>query len=87
MMPIKGTKARVKPGQCVCGPETGCRGQDKASQACAEFGKMMDIAIGKELQGDLKERAENLMVSQTAQIPRLVSVYGFIVADRHRLSI
>lgn len=87
MMPIKGTKARVKPGQCVCGPETGCRGKDKGSQACAEFGKMMDIAIGKELQGDLKERAENLMVSQTTQISRLVSVYGFVVANRHRLSI
>lgn len=63
MMPIKGTKARVKPGQCVCGPNNGCQGKDVGSEECVEYGRKVDEQIGRELEQDLKERAENLMVS------------------------
>jgi para-aminobenzoate synthetase len=61
MMPIKGTLARVKPGQCVCTPETGCRGLDKGSEACDEAGKREDARRADWLRNDKKERAENLM--------------------------
>ena len=63
MMPIKGTKARVKPGQCVCSANTGCGGKQPGNEACVEEGKKEDDKRAKELQADLKERAENLMVS------------------------
>lgn len=67
MMPIKGTRARVKPGQCVCGPDTGCKRQDIGGPACVEEGKREDERRGNDLQADLKERAENLMVNFGAQ--------------------
>lgn len=62
MMPIKGTRARVKPGQCVCpdGPHTG--GSEAQKRACEEEASRRDQLIGEELQNDPKERAENLMV-------------------------
>jgi para-aminobenzoate synthetase len=60
MMPIKGTRARVKPGTCIC-QETGreCEGGEK----CEEVAKGEDARRGEELRLDPKERAENLMVS------------------------
>lgn len=63
MMPIKGTLARVKAGQCVCTPETGCRGLDKGSELCDEEGRREDARRAEWLRNDKKERAENLMVS------------------------
>ena len=63
MMPIKGTKARVKPGQCVCVPGKGCEGKKPGSEDCLAEGRRVDIERGQQLQADLKERAENLMVS------------------------
>jgi len=63
MMPIKGTMARVKPGQCVCTPETGCRGQNKGSEECNRAGREEDARRADWLRNDKKERAENLMVS------------------------
>lgn len=62
MMPIKGTRARVKPGQCVC-PE-GPHSRDTVAQkrACEEEAVRRDQLFGEELQNDPKERAENLMV-------------------------
>jgi para-aminobenzoate synthetase len=62
MMPIKGTMARVKPGQCVCTPETGCGGQNKGSEECNEAGREEDARRADWLRNDKKERAENLMV-------------------------
>jgi para-aminobenzoate synthetase len=66
MMPIKGTRARVKPGHCVCTPETGCRGVDEGGEACVEEANREDEKRGRELQSDPKERAENLMVNDAA---------------------
>lgn len=63
MMPIKGTKARVKPGQCVCVPGKGCEGKQPGSEECLIEGRRVDVERGQQLQADLKERAENLMVS------------------------
>jgi para-aminobenzoate synthetase len=63
MMPIKGTMARVKPGQCVCTPTTGCRGLDKGGEECTIEGKKEDTRRADWLRNDKKERAENLMVS------------------------
>ena len=63
MMPIKGTRARPKVGQCICALGTGCEGLDKWSERCQEEWRRIDGRIGQELQDDLKERAENLMVS------------------------
>lgn len=62
MMPIKGTLARVKPGQCVCTSETGCQGLDKGSAICNEEGRREDARRAEWLRNDRKERAENLMV-------------------------
>ncbi|ORY26958.1 ADC synthase [Naematelia encephala] len=62
MMPIKGTKARVKPGQCVCAAGRGCGGQDAGSVRCLKEAVLEDKRRGQELQDDLKERAENLMI-------------------------
>ena len=67
MMPIKGTLARVKPGQCVCTPETGCRGLDQGSEACDEAGRVEDARRADWLRNDKKERAENLMVSYSTR--------------------
>lgn len=63
MMPIKGTRARVKPGQCVCDPNRGCGGLKPGSEVCIREAKEVDWRIGEELRNDKKERAENLMVS------------------------
>lgn len=63
MMPIKGTLARVKPGQCVCPPDRGCRGLDKGSAECDAEGREEDARRADWLRNDKKERAENLMVS------------------------
>jgi para-aminobenzoate synthetase len=63
MMPIKGTMARVKAGQCVCTPTTGCKGLDKGGEECSEEGKREDTRRAEWLRNDKKERAENLMVS------------------------
>lgn len=62
MMPIKGTLARVKPGQCVCPSDRGCRGLDKGSAACDAEGREEDARRADWLRNDRKERAENLMV-------------------------
>lgn len=64
MMPIKGTRARPKAGQCVCsdvrhGPDA----SEEEKRQCAEAARRVDRQIGEELQNDPKERAENLMVS------------------------
>lgn len=67
MMPIKGTLARVKPGQCVCTPDTGCRGLGQGSQVCDEEGKREDARRADWLRNDKKERAENLMVRRPHQ--------------------
>lgn len=64
MRPIKGTARRVQPGQCVCVDGRGCDGKEPGSEACAAEGRRVDEQRGKELSEDLKERAENLMVSQ-----------------------
>ena len=58
MMPNKGTRARVKPGQCVCLP-----GRCDDGKACTEEAMVEDWRIGEALQSDTKERAENLMVT------------------------
>jgi len=63
MMPIKGTMARVKPGQCVCTSTTGCRGLNKGNEECIQAGKEEDTRRADWLRNDKKERAENLMVS------------------------
>jgi len=63
MMPIKGTRARPKVGQCVCALGRGCEGMGKWGEKCREEWERVDAKIGQELQDDLKERAENLMVS------------------------
>jgi para-aminobenzoate synthetase len=63
MMPIKGTMARVKPGQCVCTPTTGCQGLNKGGEKCTIEGKREDTRRADWLRNDKKERAENLMVS------------------------
>lgn len=61
MMPIKGTRARVRPGTCCCPKEEGqgCDGGDR----CREIARLEDERRGEELRSDPKERAENLMVS------------------------
>lgn len=64
MMPIKGTRARVKEGQCVCRPGIGCGGENPGSEECKQEGRREDERRGRELVEDVKERAENLMVSQ-----------------------
>ncbi len=71
MMPIKGTKATIKPGQCVCGSHKGCRGKTPGSVVCADVAKEEDRRIGEELRNDPKERAENLMVCD--KIPSMKS--------------
>lgn len=63
MRPIKGTAPRVRPGQCVCADGRGCDGKEPGSAACTTEGRRVDEQRGKELSEDLKERAENLMVS------------------------
>lgn len=63
MKPIKGTRARVKPYECVCMDGEGCRGMDPGSIECLKEGQRVDVRRGEELQEDVKERAENLMVS------------------------
>ncbi|TYJ53798.1 hypothetical protein B9479_005558 [Cryptococcus floricola] len=68
MMPIKGTRARVKIGkECVCQPSTGCGGAVRreggdVGEACVRVGREEDERRGRELQEDIKERAENLMI-------------------------
>ena len=62
MMPIQGTRARVKPGECVCENGQGCRGAAPGSEACRAQAIIEDARRGAELQADTKERAENLMV-------------------------
>lgn len=62
MMPIKGTRARIKPGMCVCG-EVAEGGVCQGGDICAEIAKKEDARRGEELRLDPKERAENLMVS------------------------
>ena len=71
MMPIKGTRARPKVGQCVCEEGRGCGGKDKGSKACQEERERVDEEIGMELQGDVKERAENLMVRSIRRKPQV----------------
>lgn len=66
MRPIKGTARRVQPGQCVCVDGRGCGGRAKGSEACQEEGRKVDFERGKSLSEDMKERAENLMVSPTS---------------------
>lgn len=63
MRPIKGTARRVKAGECVCTPGHGCGGKDKGSDECVAEGKRVDFERGRALSEDVKERAENLMVS------------------------
>jgi len=63
MMPIKGTRARPKKGTCVCVDGRGCAGKAPGGEECEAEWRRVDVAIGEELSGDLKERAENLMVS------------------------
>lgn len=64
MRPIKGTARRVQPGQCVCVEGRGCEGREKGGEACLEEGRRVDFERGRALSEDVKERAENLMVSQ-----------------------
>lgn len=59
MKPIKGTKARIK---CTCGTQMACEGP--GGSTCMEEMARRDAENAQELQDDLKERAENLMVSQ-----------------------
>ncbi|WRT63115.1 uncharacterized protein IL334_000018 [Kwoniella shivajii] len=90
MMPIKGTRARIKPGHCACTPTTGCRGTDKGSTACVEEARRVDQKIGEELRTDQKERAENLMIvdlirsdllscctPSTVSVPRLIALESY----------
>ena len=69
MMPIKGTQARVKVGQCVCVPGRGCEAASPGSKECVDEGKLEDVRRGEALQADAKERAENLMVRRQPRIP------------------
>lgn len=68
MRPIKGTARRVLPGQCVCTEGRGCDGKEPGSEACAAEGRRVDEQRGRELSEDLKERAENLMVSGGSEL-------------------
>jgi para-aminobenzoate synthetase len=70
MMPIKGTRARVKPGQCVCTEGRGCGGREdeRGGEACKRAGKEEDRRRGEALRCDPKERAENLMVCPKSSI-------------------
>lgn len=69
MMPIKGTRARVKKGECVCAPGRGCEGRSRGNEECRREGEVVDRERGEALSRDPKERAENLMVS-TDTAPR-----------------
>lgn len=69
MMPIKGTRARPKKGTCICAEDRGCGGRAQGGEECEAEWRRVDTAIGEELSGDLKERAENLMVSLLASEP------------------
>lgn len=71
MMPIKGTRARVKEDQCICRPGIGCGGENPGSVECKQEGRREDERRGRELVEDVKERAENLMVSQIPSCPQL----------------
>ena len=62
MMPIKGTRKRLRPGQCACDQETGCKGVAPSSELCERERLRIDAIHGEELRNDVKERAENLMV-------------------------
>lgn len=66
MMPIKGTRARVKPGQCMCTEGRGCGGLEQGGEVCSREGEEEDRRRGEALRLDPKERAENLMVSRIA---------------------
>lgn len=68
MRPIKGTAPRVRPGQCVCAADRGCGGKEPGSEACLAEGRRVDEQRGKALSEDLKERAENLMVSNRSML-------------------
>ena len=63
MMPIKGTRKRLRPGQCACVEDTGCGGMSPGSEICERERQRVDVIHGEELRTDVKERAENLMVS------------------------
>jgi para-aminobenzoate synthetase len=81
MMPIKGTKRRVGYGECVCRVGRGCGGvrrhinydasvnesheAEGILRACEAEGRIEDWRRGEELRLDVKERAENLMVSHS----------------------
>ncbi|KAK4686034.1 para-aminobenzoate synthetase, partial [Tremellales sp. Uapishka_1] len=90
MKPIKGTRARVKVGDCVCGKERGCRGLYKGSVECLAEGREEDRRRGEMLQNDQKERAENLMIvdlirsdllssciPSTVTVPKLIALESY----------
>ncbi|OWZ59874.1 para-aminobenzoate synthetase [Cryptococcus neoformans c45] len=90
MMPIKGTRARVKEGQCVCQPGVGCERENPGSEECRQEGRREDERRGKELVEDVKERAENLMIvdlirsdllscciPSTVTVPKLIALESY----------
>ncbi|ORX35180.1 ADC synthase [Kockovaella imperatae] len=90
MMPIKGTRKRLKKGVCACSLTSGCRRQSPGAKVCETERARIDEQIGQALQDDPKERAENLMIvdlirsdllscciPSTVTVPKLIALESY----------